>query len=655
MIAPVLPARDMEKLSYYVEYYQENRPDEVVEGLRRLHQNWRGHAWMSTIRATALVVADLIEQGWSAVPSGARLYLSPPGLRLGHETVNEAKDRLRRSLQVGRERQLADPSVQRFLGKMTRRSLNGGRQSSVLEVIDRGPELAAALRKAKGDPAKLRELIDPVIEVCDESTRCTDTGIRLLDIWRYFRHTWSLEYRSIPGRQLPLLIRNRARPGRPVMGIAMLASPILRTNTRDNWIGWTAEAFHTGVAEGRMEPGTAVALLRERIETSLTEIRWDDLIPADEFSAPTERTLLRLLQRGAGAQAARARVLEEIYAERQENDGAPTSLRAGKKDSAQNRDWLSASEEHLFVRKRAETLADLLRAKQVFTTLDWTAPGTDLWQALTRHPEGHRAIAVALTEVRKCGLASQIADLSVCGAVAPYNALLGGKLVALLMASADVRRFWTDRYAGQISIISSQMAGRPISRTADLQMLTTTSLYGMSSSQYNRLRLRAIDHSALGRDINWQELDELTKGYGSVHLGPDTVRALRELSQEKHQAKRINHIFGEGTSPRLRQIREGLEVLGIKSDDVLHHATPRLFYTCELHEGARPMLLGLTRASAAPAPDADVIAEAWRLRWLTNRSLSADVLAQIAQFMPDQLAMSLVGPDLSGQMSLALA
>ncbi len=44
--------------------------------------------------------------------------------------------------------------------------------------------------------------------------------------------------------------------------------------------------------------------------------------------------------------------------------------------------------------------------------------------------------------------------------MAPYNVLLGGKLVALLMASAEVRALYRGRYVNQVSIISSQMAGR---------------------------------------------------------------------------------------------------------------------------------------------------------------------------------------------------
>ena len=48
-----------------------------------------------------------------------------------------------------------------------------------------------------------------------------------------------------------------------------------------------------------------------------------------------------------------------------------------------------------------------------------------------------------------------------------------------------------------------------------------------------------------------------------MHLGNITVDALRELSAATYDARRVNNRFGEGASPRLRQIREGLEALGL--------------------------------------------------------------------------------------------
>jgi uncharacterized protein YfaS (alpha-2-macroglobulin family) len=47
------------------------------------------------------------------------------------------------------------------------------------------------------------------------------------------------------------------------------------------------------------------------------------------------------------------------------------------------------------------------------------------------------------------------------------------------------RDLYETQYSERISLIASQMAGRPIRRSARLKVLTTTSLYGVGSSQYN--------------------------------------------------------------------------------------------------------------------------------------------------------------------------
>jgi hypothetical protein len=215
-----------------------------------------------------------------------------------------------------------------------------------------------------------------------------------------------------------------------------------------------------------------------------------------------------------------------------------------------------------------------------------------------------------------------------CGAVAPYNTLLGGKLVALLMASREVRSAYRQRYGNQVSIIGSQMAGRPVFRPAELKILTTTSLYGNGSSQYNRLRFRAADFPELEHDLVWQEIAR-TAGSGTVHLGQTMVRVLREVS-ERYRARRINNRVGEGSSPRLRQIREAVEALGIDSGSVLHHATPRIFFGLELHPHAREELLGFSPVTENEGYPASVIASLWRQRWLSRRIQNPEVLATVS-------------------------
>ncbi len=655
-IQPHLPRRVMVKLTAFIETKLDEGVPSLSKLLRKLSEDWKGESWALDLRATALVVADLLDQGWTVTPADNRIHLAPPGMRSSRETVEEAKTRLRRSLKIGQERQLNDPSVSRFLHRYSYPAMNNKIRSSALDLVDDGPALAVLLAPIGLLPddqarAQLKAIIDPVIEVCDDTARDDITGIRLLDIWRYFRHTWSLEYRSIPGRQLPLLIRNAARPGRPVMGIAMLASPVLRTKPRDNWLGWTPEPFVARLRSGEWSAKPALKALVARVDKSIKGIRWDDLAKRSEINKPNERVVFRLEQKGAGAALARGRQLERMYSDSIEEHGEAKSQRDYTRSGSKGMNWKAASKDLLFVRKRAETLARLLDAKRAFQALDWDLSGVKILDELLKSTSGQKAISIALQEIRNAGLASQVADLSVCGAVPPYNTLLGGKLVALAVTSEEARACWKDRYEKQVSIISSQMAGKPVRRPADLKVITTTSLYGSSSSQYNRLKLRVADYPALKHDIAWQELDR-TAGFGTVHLSSATVKGLREVAEQTHQARRVNNRFGEGTSPRLRQIREGLDALGITSNDILHHATPRLFFTCALAPDADKQLFGLKVHRNGHASKLSAIAEAWRDRWLLGRIRRQETIDHLMTLGPTTVQRQLLPADMTGQYKL---
>ena len=73
-------------------------------------------------------------------------------------------------------------------------------------------------------------------------------------------------------------------------------------------------------------------------------------------------------------------------------------------------------------------------------------------------------------------------DAYVVGAVPPYSQLIGGKLVAALMASTEVKRVYERKYLGRQAVISEKK------HRARLVLLTTTSALGRSSL-YNRLSL----------------------------------------------------------------------------------------------------------------------------------------------------------------------
>lgn len=164
------------------------------------------------LAVAASVLADLAEQGWRLRVASRKIFLRTPepGVSTG-EDLRAAKARHRSGLLMASDRQLASPSVQEFVRRVERDRVHNGRIVSIKTIVDDGQKFLGDLDKLadKGirDEDALQRLIVPTLEPCFEGTKCRSTGIELLDIWRYFRHTWSLEYNSLPGRTLRVLGR----------------------------------------------------------------------------------------------------------------------------------------------------------------------------------------------------------------------------------------------------------------------------------------------------------------------------------------------------------------------------------------------------------------------------------------------------------------
>lgn len=576
-----------------------------------------------SFKAACSILADLADQQWTmGVTNGTIWVAAPQPQRLDGETILGAKQRLRQGLLVGRNRQLAEANVKAFIRKMERPRFHDGRWVSIVDLFDSGGDLAEVLRQVATLPEAERAeglagVIQPVLEVCSPDRKCCHTGLDLQDIWRYFRYTWSLEYRPTPGRTMQVLVRNGARPNSPVMGIATLASPCTRLHIRDEWIGWTTQTVEEKVKTGKWRSRDVATLLLASLAQSTAEIRWDDLVTPQELESPSVETVGRLKDI--------AREAERIRMDALVNGQVELEIR----DHLESVDWNEASARPLFRKKRAGTLADILGAKLCFAEAGLNDGGEQAVPTLLRSAKGRRAIEVSLGELRKRRLAANLIEASVCGAIHPYNEILAGKLVALLLASAEMQHHYHARYGNRISVISSQMAGRPIVRSSEIMVLTTTGLYGVGNSQYNRLVLHASNDAGLERDLHWVELGT-TSGFGTAHLSGETVETLRSLSRMVHGVRRINNVFGEGASPRLRQIREGLDVLGIKADDVLRHSTPRIVYACECLPGARDQLMGWTSHESGRRPTVSDITKAWIRRWIVRRVTRSEVLDRMA-------------------------
>ncbi len=586
------------------------------------------------------LLADLCEQGWQLNVSQDRITIAPPSATpSAGESVDSIKSRFRQGLMRASDIQLATDSVQDFLRSMEKPRVYNGKVVSVESVVDSGDELAILLEDAVASDdtrGKLEKIVKPVLQVCEADSRCRHTGLKLQDIWRYFRHTWALEYNPLPGRTLRFLIRNAARPNHPVMGIALLASPAANLYTRDEWIGWTTDnliARLVSDGEDHIDPRRAAESLMREVEAAISDIRSDDLVTKKEMTTLSPSVFFKLEQLSITAKFSREKDLRLRSASAKRATKSKKrpliDIRGYQKDKITNRQWRELSSTSLFVKKRAEQLLPLLRLKQWFLETGFQeAPGAALMEALATN-QGRAMITRAIGEVRKRKLATEIADLSVCGAVEPYSALLGGKLVALLLASREAADIYAERYSSQPSEIASQIAGKKVVRSANLKVLTTTSLYGVGSSQYNRLRLRRGASSKLERDVVWEELKD-SVGFSITHLSRVTVELMKRLGEAKYGITRINSVFGEGSSPKTRQVREGLNLIGINNDHVLMQSIGRKVYACELFPGARDELCGwTTRRPKKNIPRASAIADGWIARYLTQRITHREVLDRL--------------------------
>jgi Druantia protein DruA len=613
-IDPALPKVALDQVFELVTTTDSSALEDRLRGWARRQSRGR-EAWRLRASGTALVLADLVQQGWRLGVERGELWVFPP-------VVSRAT--VRSGLLAGKTAQLQQPSVISFLRSMEAPRAFAGRRVSVLDLVDDGASLAVELQRASAisEPERLwalRRVIHPQIEFALPSQRCSETGLPLVDVWRYFRHSWTLEYRPTPGRTILVLVRNAARPNRPVMGIASLASALPQFRPRDLFIGWTSSEVKRRLEKEPEAWRRLRAALLRTLEDVKRSVRYDDLAPID--SADADRTLDALAQ-------AALKERENSLRERQQRvvRGEPVAPAKNLPRLADGGiDWTLASETPLFKAKRARTLAAVVRAhRELAASPEGPLSASEL---SINWPRLEPGITAGLTEVKKVGLASRVLDVNVCGAVPPYRQLLVGKLTALLLGSAEIRHQYQRRYGEQPSEIASQMAGEPIVRAADLCLLTTTSLYGRSS-QYNRLSVE-VDTSDGRVPLKWHELNDTTRGFGTVHFSAETVVTLRRIVTTANDWRNVSNVFGEGHSPRLRQVREGLDELGLNSDQLLQHRGKRRVYVLPLGANATDALLFNASVDAPEVPLAQ-IAEAWSKRWLSPRIRNLEVLDSVA-------------------------
>jgi hypothetical protein len=590
--------------------------------------------------ATLRLLRDLILQGWTTGSDDEGIYILPPEWTAGGEDPSDAKSELRNSFKFALADQLLSPSVSTFISRMERHG--------VAAVFADGPELATRLEHAR-DSGDVEAPVRPVLEVVTPDARDQATGIRLQDIWRYSRLQWSIPYQQTPGRNLHYLVRDEAGPGRPIIGIAALGNAILGMAQRDDALGWSIRSLSKRLDEANARERKKIArhlvdFMRQEAERIyVDDFELTSLSPGDavkylwqiEQAADTAR---RVALREAGDdRTAEYLLIRDVH----------ELVEQGRPDEA---DWVSVARTQLYRRKRAANLGDTLRALAMFDAAEIDQHPERL-QELTWTEDGRRAVETALRRIKQQAIAENVMEIITCGAVAPYQQLLGGKLVAMLMTSPQVVNDVKARYDGKVSLIASGMAGRPIRRKPALCLLTTSSLYALGSAQYNRVRIPGDIAQGAG-EIRYERVGA-TDSFGTVQYASDTSESLASVTRLANNKQRfVNNLFGEGMSPKLRSVRMGLDALGLPPDAYLRHHSPRLLYAVPLANNVLDVLFGLTRKPQYVLPrtggvqTTQRIADFWAERWLSGRLARPETVTRLRDSRRDDQLLSRVASDL---------
>jgi hypothetical protein len=605
----------------------DNSSDSLASIRNRLDQGLLRSEDTVTAAFFVSVLADLVIQGWSIKADSSSVSLSPP--QSDATQALKEKQRVRSGHLIERDRQLADPSLRKLFRQLEETRLYKGQWVSIFSLMRDGVELRQELEdvgkisNTTGDV--LRSVIDPYLQFVDRDALCSFTGLRLQDIWRYFRATWSTAYNSVPGRRMHVLVRDRAAVNHPVIGIAALASSVVQSTVRDEWIGWTSTKIIDSLRTGATRKD--VQFLDRALERAIDDVYVSDfidrkVITRKELSKPSNDAIARLEVEGSETKLAHQRY--------------PKSIAYKIEPALLARiDWKDYAQSFLFRSKRATTLARLLRIRQLFKAAGMRKGSISALQSLLETTEGRKAISLLIRSIKGRHVGIDMLDITTCGAVAPYSHLLGGKLVTLMMLSPEVVKAHARRYRTAPSIIASAMKGKVVIRSPRLVLLGTTSLYGVSSSQYNRLKIPA---SAVGssRDLEFIPLGR-TEGFGSFHFSEMTLQLGQDVVSQKRKGRRVNSIFGEGVNPKLRKLREALSIAGLQPDQLLRHGSPRLVYGAPLAENFREILLDKAvrpkylLSKLPPSEATERLAEFWRTRWLRPRALRDETLTGISE------------------------
>ncbi len=148
------------------------------------------------------------------------------------------------------------------------------------------------------------------------------------------------------------------------------------------------------------------------------------------------------------------------------------------------------------------------------------------------------------------------------GALPPYNYLLGGKFVASILVSKEIRESYYNKYKNKKTLIKDRYI------PPNLLFITTTSAFG-KSSLYNRLKHK---NHLLAKNLGY------TQGYGSFHIPDDLYKEIINFLNKKGiDTKRK---YGDGPSKKIKLLSKAFSLLNLPN--FTQHGLKREFFIFEL-------------------------------------------------------------------------
>jgi len=201
-----------------------------------------------------------------------------------------------------------------------------------------------------------------------------------------------------------------------------------------------------------------------------------------------------------------------------------------------------------------------------------------------------------------------VMDAFVLGAVPPYNALCGGKLVAMLATSSEVRDAFSERYRDHVTLIAQRRAD------ARLVLVTTSSALGRSSV-YNRLN--RPDGNLAFRPVGY------TSGTGDFHFSGSIYKDLADYAARNTPTgvtQRHARWTGQTFRNRREVIQRALDGLGYDSRKLRIHGVRRQVFLAPLAANALDWLRGESQSLDWSTLDCGSLGTWWLQRWAIRRA-----------------------------------